>query len=461
MSDLDTSLCLREFWECLDSSQRDSLRRFSIRDDDEALQCKVCSPCYKAAIIALTEKSYKTGDLHLDQDTTMIERETIWASKLCEFLGVYSNDSAWERNSVALGGELSLADDVAGSKEGNEGIMSQIRTSTMSTMASVLKGKGSAMGMLASEKPTVKEFARILPLGYCTGDDPIVFDMPNGMAETLVDHICNIYDPTGKSSDTRRSNNSSSGGKRKGKKGRKGKRGKGKKGKSGGNRGVGSSSSDTSTEFTAKEAHFAMDSTLIDDIFTQTSKGSQFILEDMKQNTGTGKSKDLKSKGKSTSLVTSPRAGRKRCWYCEKKVCLRFLDLLTYPRPVRKFKMLLSPSMLLKDLRLLLAREVNINVEDLVLMKKGRHLPFQIGSNFATDAANYGDFDSVTISQIGLKWNQLVVISQVALSLRTTDSGSNEQSNQDEQNKQFVGDLLFGQTPPEGSDANRIGQAQR
>ena len=95
-------------------------------------------------------------------------------------------------------------------------------------------------------------------------------------------------------------------------------------------------------------------------------------------------------------------------------------------------------------------------------MKRGRHLPFQIGSNAAADANKYGDAaDTVTISQIGLKWNQLVIISQVSLSLRTTDSGTTEQSTRDEQNKQFVGDLLFGHNPPEGSDANGIGQAQR
>jgi hypothetical protein len=29
------------------------------------------------------------------------------------------------------------------------------------------------------------------------------------------------------------------------------------------------------------------------------------------------------------------------CWYCHDKVYVRFVDMLTYPRPVRKFSMLL------------------------------------------------------------------------------------------------------------------------
>ena len=94
MGDLDTSLCLREFWECLDVSQRDSLRRVSIRDDDEAVQCSACRPCYMAAVIALKERS---SEVKVDQED---DCQTIWVSKLCEFLGVYSTDTAWDQTSV-------------------------------------------------------------------------------------------------------------------------------------------------------------------------------------------------------------------------------------------------------------------------------------------------------------------------------------------------------------------------
>jgi hypothetical protein len=61
----------------------------------------------------------------------------------------------------------------------------------------------------------------------------------------------------------------------------------------------------------------------------------------------------------------------KQCWYCQDKISLRFLDLLTYPRPVRKFKMLLDPNMTLKELKILVGKEVNIEPDDVVLLKKG------------------------------------------------------------------------------------------
>ncbi|CAN0160372.1 unnamed protein product, partial [Phaeothamnion confervicola] len=37
--------------------------------------------------------------------------------------------------------------------------------------------------------------------------------------------------------------------------------------------------------------------------------------------------------------------------YCEDKFNLRFVDMLTYPRPIRKFNMLLDRRMLLSELR--------------------------------------------------------------------------------------------------------------
>ena len=241
------------------------------------------------------------------------------------------------------------------------------------------------------------------------------------------------------------------GGRRKGKKGKKGKKARKK------SRGGGAAEEVVVAGITmpidGSPACFGVDQAALEAIFKRR--------EDQAQPSTKAKS-DKKSKHDDLSAVTpyvKPR--RARCWYCADKVCLRFLDLLTYPRPVRKFKMLLLPSMLLKDLRALLAKEVNINAEDLVLMKKGRLLPFQTGSDASNDGKKYGDANTVTLSQIGLKWNQLVVISQVPLALRTTDTDTNMQSNRDEQNKQFVGDLLFGHNPPEGSDTNGIGQAQR
>ena len=60
MDGFDSKLCLREFWECLDETQRDSLLKINIKDDDDKIQCTACRPCYKAAVLALKEKATET-----------------------------------------------------------------------------------------------------------------------------------------------------------------------------------------------------------------------------------------------------------------------------------------------------------------------------------------------------------------------------------------------------------------
>ena len=61
------------------------------------------------------------------------------------------------------------------------------------------------------------------------------------------------------------------------------------------------------------------------------------------------------------------------CWFCHDKVVLDFVDMLTYPRPVRRFRMMFPRSQTLGALRELLAREVAVApVANLVL--KGRRM---------------------------------------------------------------------------------------
>ena len=60
MEKFDATLGLREFWNCLDPNQRDSLLKVNIKDDDETVQCTACRPCYKAAVLALKEKASET-----------------------------------------------------------------------------------------------------------------------------------------------------------------------------------------------------------------------------------------------------------------------------------------------------------------------------------------------------------------------------------------------------------------
>jgi len=62
----------------------------------------------------------------------------------------------------------------------------------------------------------------------------------------------------------------------------------------------------------------------------------------------------------------------------------------------------------------------------------------------------------------GLRWNKLIIISQVPMDLRKTKpTEAQSGQNRDEQNKQFVGDLLFGHNPPDQNDSGGIQQSQR
>ena len=67
------------------------------------------------------------------------------------------------------------------------------------------------------------------------------------------------------------------------------------------------------------------------------------------------------------------RAPRPFCWFCNDKVVLNFVDMLTYPRPVRRFKMFVPRAHTFGELRVLLAREVAVTpLRNLVI--KGRRM---------------------------------------------------------------------------------------
>jgi hypothetical protein len=113
------------------------------------------------------------------------------------------------------------------------------------------------------------------------------------------------------------------------------------------------------------------------------------------------------------------------CVYCEDKLWIRFIDMLTYPRPIRKFKMLLDKHMNLALLREMMTAEVALDsISMLVLMTKNKTLSH--------------DQDELSLFELGWKHNQKVIISQV-LGVHCEESSGLE-----EKNKQFVGDLLFG-----------------
>jgi len=112
--------------------------------------------------------------------------------------------------------------------------------------------------------------------------------------------------------------------------------------------------------------------------------------------------------------------------YCKGKFHIRCVDTLTYPRPIRKFKMLLDKNMHLAMLREMMAVEVGMesNKEELVLLVKGKPVP----------AAH----DHTSLQELGFKNNLQVVISKVL------GGPVKDTCNTEDKNKQFVGDLLFG-----------------
>jgi len=115
------------------------------------------------------------------------------------------------------------------------------------------------------------------------------------------------------------------------------------------------------------------------------------------------------------------------CSYCRDKLRLRFVDMLTYPRPIRQFWMLINGDMRLGSLRDLLAIEVNMSdsAEELVMLLRGKPLSDSMSNQ--------------TLVEAGLRNNHQIVISK---RLGT----AHEARGLEEKNKQFVGDLLFGHT---------------
>ena len=123
--------------------------------------------------------------------------------------------------------------------------------------------------------------------------------------------------------------------------------------------------------------------------------------------------------------------------YSEDKLSLVFIDSLTYPRPVRKFKMLFGKSSLLGFLRDMMISEVGLEDRDaLVLLTKGKKIP--------------NTFDTMALDAIGIKTGQKIIIS------RRLGVPQEPHNGMTERNRQFVGDLLFGPAGDQKSNANGL-----
>lgn len=120
--------------------------------------------------------------------------------------------------------------------------------------------------------------------------------------------------------------------------------------------------------------------------------------------------------------------------YSEDKLSLLFIDTLTYPRPVRKFKMLFGKTSLLAFLRDMMISEVGLEDRDaLVLLTKGRKIP--------------NSYDMMALDAIGIKNGQKIIVSR-KLGVQEPHNGMTER------NRQFVGDLLFGPAGDNKTNAN-------
>jgi hypothetical protein len=153
--------------------------------------------------------------------------------------------------------------------------------------------------------------------------------------------------------------------------------------------------------------------------------------------------------------------GEKQCWYCRDKLYVRFTDLLTYPRPIRQFRMLLDKDITLGELEAIISDDVNRGYENgddppggggggpsstkfnsfepVILMRKGKAL----------------EGKHLTMADLKIRSNQRLVISRpVGKRLEVDDTVQ-------ERNRQFVGDLLFGQDPSEEPTGNSIVESFR
>lgn len=62
--------------------------------------------------------------------------------------------------------------------------------------------------------------------------------------------------------------------------------------------------------------------------------------------------------------------------YTESNLSLRFVDILTYPRPAKKFSMLLGKNTLLAFVREIMMTEVGLeDIHSLELLTKGKRIP--------------------------------------------------------------------------------------
>ena len=153
------------------------------------------------------------------------------------------------------------------------------------------------------------------------------------------------------------------------------------------------------------------------------------------------------------------------CWYCRDKIYIRFIDLLTYPRPIRQFRMLLTKDIPLGELEAIIGNDVNrgyssdededgecnnskIQSDSIVLLRKGKAL---VGKD-------------KTLGELGLKRNTKLVISRNIVKNSSADGKKTDyvvDSSEQERNRQFVGDLLFGQDPSEEHTGNSIVESFR
>lgn len=112
--------------------------------------------------------------------------------------------------------------------------------------------------------------------------------------------------------------------------------------------------------------------------------------------------------------------------YSQPNLALNFLNILTYPRRTKRFKLLLNKFTSLGLLRDIMLTEVGLrDINELELYFKGKKLRREL--------------DSSTLSDIGLSSDNLIIIS------RKVGPGTSTLTDEEiARNRKFIGDLLFG-----------------
>jgi hypothetical protein len=125
--------------------------------------------------------------------------------------------------------------------------------------------------------------------------------------------------------------------------------------------------------------------------------------------------------------VQDPTAEPARVQFASSRLSLKFTNMLTFPKPVKHFRLLLEPAITMGQLRELVRTVSGAKPEELQLYMKGKSVPDDVS-------------DDALLGSMGLKNDSKIIISKKPVTGEVAARTGKRISND---NRQFVGDLLF------------------